>query len=105
MPYYKDLKDKLHFIDSVEFECILPVDSVMISESEANEILVSERAKEQFALTYQQKRAAEYPPLSDLADAISKQHSTDPLVVAEGVSQEAAWASKCLEVKAQIPKP
>ena len=56
------------------------------------------------ATEYQRKRAAEYPPLSDLADGMVKQSSTDPLIKAEGDAQVAKYFADCLAVKALYPK-
>lgn len=39
MPHYKDLQNKLHFLDSSEFKQLLPAGCVEISEVEAEEIL------------------------------------------------------------------
>ena len=50
---------------------------------------------EQSATEYQRLRAAEYPPLTDLADAIAKD---DPVALAE-------YRAKCMAVKALYPKP
>lgn len=59
MPHYKAPDNSLHFIDSA-FESMLPAGSVQITEAEAEALrpVVPE-------LTYAQKRAAEYPPMSD----------------------------------------
>lgn len=49
-------------------------------------------------LDYRSKRAAEYPPLADLADALVKQP-------ADGGAALAAYRAACLAVKAKYPKP
>ena len=36
MPYYKDLSGKLHFLDSAEFEHLLPAGCVELTEAEAD---------------------------------------------------------------------
>jgi len=38
MPNYKDTNNKVHFIDSITFECLLPVGSVPITDEEAAEL-------------------------------------------------------------------
>lgn len=43
MPNYKDANGKLHFLDSVEFEYILPKGCLEISDAEAEAIRLSER--------------------------------------------------------------
>lgn len=54
---------------------------------------------EQLALTeYQRLRAPEYPPLTDLADAIYWQQQGDD-------SKMAAYVAACEAVKAKYPKP
>jgi hypothetical protein len=40
MSFYKDPENKLHFIDSQEFEYLLPVGSVSITDEEAEEIRI-----------------------------------------------------------------
>lgn len=49
-------------------------------------------------LAYQARRSAEYPPLSDLADAMVKQS-------ADGGEALATYIETCLAVKAKYPKP
>ena len=55
--------------------------------------------------TYADKRRAEYPPSIDLNDALVKQRSSNPAIVAEGQAQEMQYYSDCLAVKARHPKP
>lgn len=38
MPNYKDTNNNLHFLNSVEFEYLLPADCVAITDEEAKEI-------------------------------------------------------------------
>lgn len=47
MPFYKELSksDTLHFLKSVEFECLLPANCIAISEEEANSITEKNKAK------------------------------------------------------------
>jgi len=61
-------------------------------------------APEEPAKTYDELRAAEYPPMADYLDAKVKQASSDETVVAEGVAQEQAYLEACLAVKAKYPK-
>lgn len=54
--------------------------------------------------TYQQQREPLYPSFKLYLDGVVKQHSQDPVVVAEGVAQVAEYAAMCLAVKAAVPK-
>ena len=61
---YKDLENNLHFLDSTEFEHLLPVGCVQITDEEAETIRLSKVVP----LTYSELRAAEYPSFADQAD-------------------------------------
>ena len=86
--YYKAPDNSLHFIDSA-FESMLPAGSVQITDAEAEALrpVVPE-------LTYAQKRAAEYPPMTDYLDGIAKGDT----------AQVDAYVAACLAVKAKYPK-
>ena len=88
MPHYKAPDNSLHFIDSA-FESMLPAGSVQITDAEAEALRPV--APE---LTYAQKRAAEYPPMSDYLDGIVKGDT----------AQVDAYVAACLAVKAKYPK-
>ena len=45
MAYYKDTNNQLHFLDSTEFEYLLPIDCVVITDEEADDIKQLELAK------------------------------------------------------------
>lgn len=94
MPHYKDLENKLHWIDSEEYASYLPVGSVKITEEEADNIRDAEQTDEFAALTYSQKRAAEYPPITDYLDGIAKGDQ----------AQIDKYIADCLAVKAKYPK-
>jgi len=87
MPHYKAPNNSLHFIDA-EYEHLLPVGSVQITDDEAKSL----RPKSE--LTYAQKRAAEYPPMTDYLDGIVKNDQ----------EQIAKYIADCLEVKNKYPK-
>jgi len=87
--YYKAPDNSLHFIDSA-FESMLPAGSVQITNEEAEALRPI--APE---LTYAQKRAAEYPPVTDYLDGIVKGDQT----------QVDAYVAACLAVKVKYPKP
>ena len=89
MPHYKTLDNSLHFIDSA-FESMLPAGSVQITDAEAATI----RAASAPALTYAQKRAAEYPPMTDYLDGVVKGDQ----------AQIAKYIADCQAVKAKYPK-
>jgi hypothetical protein len=88
MPHYKAPDNSLHFIDSA-FESMLPAGSVQITDAQAEALrpVVPE-------LTYAQKRAAEYPPMSDYLDGIAKGDT----------AQVNTYIAACLAVKAKYPK-
>lgn len=90
MPYYKSPDNSVHSIDSADYEHLLPSGSVQITDAEAA-ILRDANAPE---LTYAQKRAAEYPPMTDYLDGIVKGDT----------AQVNAYIAACLAVKAKYPK-
>ena len=61
---YKDTQNNLHFLDSTEFEHLLPVGCVQITDEEAETIRLSKVVPP----TYSELRAAEYPSFADQAD-------------------------------------
>jgi hypothetical protein len=94
MPHYKDTQNKLHWIDSEEYASYLPVGSVEITEEEADDIRDAEQSAALDALTYAQKRAAEYPPITDYLDGIAKGDQ----------AQIDKYIADCLAVKTKYPK-
>jgi hypothetical protein len=88
--YYKAPDNSVHFLSSAEYENLLPVGSVQITDAEAAAI----RAANAPVLTYAQKRAAEYPPMTDYLDGVVKGDQT----------QIAKYIADCLAVKAKYPK-
>ena len=87
---YKAPDNSLHFLDSAEYEHLLPAGSIQITDAEA-EAMRPQPAE----LTYAQKRAAAYPPITDYLDGIVKGDA----------AQVAAYVAACLAVKAEFPKP
>ena len=65
MQYYKDTENNLHWLESTEFEYCLPRGCVPITDEEADAL-----RPQPAELTYAQKRAAEYPPMTDQLDYI-----------------------------------
>jgi hypothetical protein len=88
MPHYKDTQNKLHWLDSSEHEFLLPKNCVQITEEEAESL----RPKSNF--TYAEKRAAEYPLITDYLDGVVKGDQ----------SQIDKYIADCLAVKAKYPK-
>ena len=88
--YYKAPDNSLHFLDSADHEHLLPSGSVQITDAEADTL----RAASAPVLTYAQKRAAEYPPITDYLDGIAKGDT----------AQVDAYIAACLAVKAKYPK-
>ena len=67
---------------------------VSITQEEAD-ALIKDRQISQFnALSYQEKRAAEYPPYTDYLDGVVKNDN----------NQIQAYINACLAVKAKYPK-
>jgi hypothetical protein len=88
MPHYKAPDNSLHFVESA-FQPMLPAGSVQITDAEADALrpVAAE-------LTYAQKRAAEYPPMTDYLDGIVKGDT----------AQIAKYIADCQAVKAKYPK-
>ena len=74
------------YVDDAEFE------KMMAAQIEAGK-------------TYAERRRAEYPSITDYADAKVKQGSLDPVIQEEGRQQEAKYVNDCLAVKAKYPIP
>ena len=94
MQYYKDTENNLHWLESTEFEYYLPRGCVPITDEEAEAIYAAEAAAVEAALTYAQKRAAEYPPMTDYLDGVVKGDQ----------AQIDKYIADCLAVKAKYPK-
>ena len=86
--HYKAPDNSLHFIES-EYAHLLPAGSVAITEAEAETL----RPKPPVP-TYQQLRAAEYPPITDYLDGVVKGDQ----------AQVQTYIDACLAVKAKYPK-
>ena len=86
--YYKAPNDSLHFIEP-EYAHLLPAGSVPITDAEADALRPKPATP-----TYQQLRAAEYPPYADYLDGIVKGDQ----------AQVQAYIDACLAVKAKYPK-
>ena len=86
--HYKTPDNSVHFLDDDSFAHLLPAGSVSISNTEA------EALRPKTELTYAQKRAAEYPPMTDYLDGVVKDDQV----------QIAKYIADCQAVKAKYPK-
>ena len=84
---YKDLENNLHFLDSTEFEHLLPVGCVQITDEEADSIRLSKVVPP----TYSELRAAAYPSFADQFDSIFHR----------GID---AWKAEIQYIKNKYPK-
>lgn len=87
--HYKAPDNSLHFLDDDAYAHLLPEGSVAITDEEA-EALRPQPAE----LTYAQKRAAEYPPMTDYLDGVVKGDQ----------AQIDKYIADCQAVKAKYPK-
>jgi hypothetical protein len=88
MPHYKAPDNSLHFLDDDSFVHLLPAGSVQITDEEA------EALRPAHTPTYAEKRAAEYPPMTDYLDGVVKGDQ----------AQIDKYIADCLAVKAKYPK-
>ena len=86
MPFYKDLNNKLHFLDDASFAHYLPEGCVEITDEEADVLTPK--------LSYKALRSAEYPDFRDYLDGVVKGDQ----------AQIDAYITACLAVKAKYPK-
>jgi hypothetical protein len=88
MPHYKAPDNSVHFLDSADYEYLLPAGSVQITDEEA------EALRPVYTPTYAEKRAVEYPPMTDYLDGVVKGDQ----------AQIDKYIADCLAVKAKYPK-
>jgi len=86
---YKAPDNSLHFLDDDSFVHLLPAGSVQITDAEAEAM-----RPQPPELTYAEKRAAEYPPMTDYLDGVVKGDQ----------AQIDAYIAACLAIKAKYPK-
>ena len=86
MPFYKDLNNKLHFLDDASFAHYLPEGCVEITDEEADVLTPKP--------SYKALRSAEYPDFRDYLDGVVKGDQ----------AQIDAYITACLAVKAKYPK-
>ena len=90
MPHYKNTNNDLFWLDAGDDPAKWLPECVEITDEEAEEI----RTSKIVLPTYQELRAAEYPPMSDYLDGIVKNDQ----------DQVQAYIDACLAVKAKFPK-
>jgi hypothetical protein len=86
--HYKAPDNSVHFLDSADYEYLLPAGSVQITDEEA------EALRPVYTPTYAEKRAVEYPPMTDYLDGVVKGDQ----------AQIDKYIADCLAVKAKYPK-
>lgn len=91
MKHYKDPQNNLFGYEDGDD---VPAGLVEISMDEVNAINTAKQQAAFDALSYTQKRAAEYPPMADYLDAVVKGDQ----------AQIDAYIAACLAVKAKYPK-
>ena len=89
MPHYKDIENKLHWLDDASFAHYLPAGCVEITEEEATAL-----QPKPIDPAYKTLRALEYPPLADYLDGVVKGDQ----------AQIDVYIAACLAVKAKYPK-
>ena len=86
--HYKAPNNSLHFLDDDVYAHLLPEGCVQITNEEA------EALRPKVEPTYAQKRAAEYPSMTDYLDGVVKGDQV----------QIDKYIADCLAVKAKYPK-
>lgn len=89
MFYFKDQADGFYAVADLSIR--VPEGAIQITQEEAEAIIASNVVP----LTYAQKRAAEYPPITDYLDGIAKADQ----------AQIAKYIADCQAVKTKYPKP
>ena len=90
MSYFKDLENKIHFLEDDAYAHLLPIGSAIVSEAEALEI----QAASTIEASYEELRRVEYPSFIEYIDGVVKGDQ----------AQIQAYIDACLAVKAKYPK-
>ena len=95
MKHYKSPNNEIYAyeLDGSQ-DHIIPKDYVAVTDLEVADIHAARAQAAADALTYAQKRRAEYPPVTDYLDAVVKGDQT----------AIAAYIAACQAVKAKYPK-
>jgi hypothetical protein len=94
MPHFKNTNNDLFWLDEGDDPAVWLPNCTPITEAEANSIRVAKEQTSFNALTYAEKRAAEYPNFLDYVDGIVKGDQ----------AQVQAYIDACLAVKTKYPK-
>jgi hypothetical protein len=94
MPHFKNINNDLFWLDEGDDPAVWLPQCTPITDAEADAIRTQQAQAAQDALTYVDKRAAEYPDFRDYLDGVVKGDQ----------SQVQAYIDACLAVKAKYPK-
>jgi hypothetical protein len=95
MKHYKSPNNEIYAYEADgSQDHVIPKDYVAITDSEVDQIRTAQVQAKLDALTYAQKRRAEYPPVTDYLDAVVK----------DDQAAIAAYIAACQAVKAKYPK-
>jgi hypothetical protein len=94
MPHFKNINNDLFWLDEGDNPAVWLPNCTPITDAEANSILAAKEQAAINAMTYSQKRAAEYPNIIDYVDGIVKGDQ----------AQVQAYIDACLAVKTKYPK-
>jgi hypothetical protein len=94
MPHFKNTNNDLFWLDEGDDPATWLPNCTPITDAEANSIRAAKEQAAFNALTYSQKRVAEYPNFLDYVDGIVKGDQ----------AQVQAYIDACLAVKAKYPK-
>lgn len=95
MPHFKNTNNELFWLDDGDDPAVWLPRCAPITDAEADAIRAQQAQAAQNALTYVDKRAAEYPPITDYLDGVVKGDQ----------AQINKYLADCLAVKAKYPKP
>ena len=94
MPHFKNSSNELFWLDDGDDPTVWLPHCTPITDAEANTIRAQQAQAAQDALSYAEKRAAEYPPITDYIDGVVKGDQ----------AQIDKYIADCLAVKNKYPK-
>lgn len=94
MPYFKNTNNDLFWLEESDDPAVWLPGCAPISDADADAIRAEKAQAALDALTYAQKRAAEYPDYRDYIDGVVKGDQ----------AQVQAYIDACLAVKTKYPK-
>ncbi len=95
MKFFKDNNNQIFAYEEDGSQDHLIEGKTSITKTEADALIATNRQQSFDALTYAQKRASAYPPITDYLDGIVKGDQ----------DQVDAYVAECLAVKVKYPKP